>query len=360
MNWNKLDSVEEERAIELHEKSIYINTCAPFVVPLGGFSLRFQKYYDLCRKGGVTAVCPTYTENPLKRTVDTMASIYGIGQDRLMVIENSSDIIKSKAENKIGIIFGTQNTEFFGRDINLLYGFKKLGLRIVGLAYNKANLVGVGCGGNDAPFGVGIGETYDAGLTMFGRKVIEKLNELNILISLSHVGYKTSMDAIELSNDPVAITHSNCRALRDIYRNKSDEEIYALAEKQGVMGMTVSSKFLVDQGGVNGSTLQDLVAHINHVVDLVGVDHIGIGTDISEFETQEYFDEVKLGSYFKTYPEQMVDGADLRMYYPEGIRSISDSCNITRALVASGFSDQEITKILGLNWLRLFEKVWKK
>ena len=190
------------------------------------------------------------------------------------------------------------------------------------------------------------------------------MNRLGILIDLSHVGHQTTMDAMELSKDPVAFTHTNVRALHDFCRCKTDEEIKALAEKDGVMGIVALSKFVRPrdpQGYFVPATMDNYMEHVDYVVKLVGASYVGIGTDIDEFRTTEEYEQGKLNvqGTLNTELRSQKDAFIREKYYVDGLPSIAKSLNVTRGLVSRGYSDQEIEKILGGNFLRLFERVWK-
>jgi membrane dipeptidase len=199
--------------------------------------------------------------------------------------------------------------------------------------------------------GDGCLERTDCGLSDFGLEVIEEMNHLGILIDLSHVGYRTTMEAIEASEQPVAFTHANPRALCNHPRNKTDEAIKALADKGGVIGANIFPPFLA---AGSHATIEDVIDVIDYLVNLVGVDRVGIGTDFTEGQPREVFDYWLTGKSSK--------GPRMRLDYPivnpEGIRSAADFPNLTDALVTRGYPASHVKKIMGGNWLRLFEEVW--
>src|SRR6185312_15052290 len=143
--------------------------------------------------------------------------------------------------------------------------FYQLGLRCAQLTYNTQNLLGSGST-----------ERVDGGITDYGGEIVTAMNEVGMLVDVSHSGDRTTLDAIELSPKPIAITHSNCRALNNHPRLKTDEAIRKLAAKGGVMGITEVRMFVRDRDPV---TVEDIVDHVDHVVKLVGIDHVGIGSD---------------------------------------------------------------------------------
>jgi membrane dipeptidase len=241
---------------------------------------------------------------------------------------------------KVGIIFGFQNTTPIEDDLYMLSIFKELGVRIIQLTYMERNYVGDGCL-----------EQSDCGLSRFGQEVIEEMNRLGILVDLSHVGYRTTMEAIEASEKPVAFTHANPCSLWDHPRNKTDEQIKALVQKGGVIGANIFPPFLA---AGSQATLEDVVGVIDYLVDLVGIDHVAIGTDFAEGRSREWFNWILAGRSKKG------PGMELAypIIYPASIQSAADFPNLTRALLARGYSEPHVKKVMGENWLRLFEEVW--
>jgi membrane dipeptidase len=231
--------------------------------------------------------------------------------------------------------------------LNLLKIFYQLGLRICGLAYTRRNAFADGCG-----------EKTDCGLSRIGELAVEEMNKLGVLIDLSHCGYTASMQAIDLSKDPVSFTHSCARGVYDHIRNLTDEQIKACAEKGGVIGVNAFSNYLHPKGLAEGATVAHSLNHIDYIVNLVGVDHVGIGTDTTESRTVDEALELARAYPELGEPPKSVTLESIRKRY--ALKSIMEIRNYTRGLVARGYSDQEILKILGGNFLRLFKKVWKK
>jgi membrane dipeptidase len=246
-------------------------------------------------------------------------------------------------------------------NFDLLWLYDALGVKIIQLSYNARSLAGDGCF-----------EKNDAGLSEFGLELVRKMNTLGILIDASHCGYRTSMDAIEASKDPIAFTHATARHFNPLnyQRSKMDEQIKALAEKGGVMGIVAESTFISPRGH-EGTTIDDYLAHINYVAKLVGVNHVGIGADLQEFtvggEGLRFVDAMRskalshLTEPFDVYLEAGYHSKTrYETFYPPEFNTIAKTLNVTKGLVASGFSDDEILKIMGGNFLRVFGQVWRK
>jgi membrane dipeptidase len=219
--------------------------------------------------------------------------------------------------------------------------FHQLGLRCAQLTYNTQNLIGSGST-----------ERIDGGISDYGVAIIQAMNEVGMLIDVSHSGARTTLDAIELSPRPIAITHSNCRALNDHPRLKTDEAIRKLAAKGGVMGITGVRNFVKDR---EPTTVEDIVDHIDHVVKLVGVEHVGIGTDSDllgyDRMAPDQYAQIKSGykSSYAFRDKIDTDGFNhpLKMY------------DLTEALIRRGYSNDNIQAVLGGNFRRLLGESWQ-
>ena len=319
----------------LHKKSIIIDG-----LEISNWS---RQVFMNMRKGGLTAVNATVAviEN-FVQTMDNIAWWYKTleeNADLICQIRTVADIKKAKESDKTGIIFGFQNLSPIEDDLDRLAVFHRLGVRVIQVTYMEANYAGQGCL-----------EKIDAGLTGFGTEAVAEMNRLGILIDLSHVGYRTTMETIEASEKPVAFTHANPKSICDHPRNKPDEAIKAVAKKGGVIGATIFPAFLPSG---NKSTFKDFVDVIDHLVEMVGIDHVGVGTDFTEGQPREWFDWILTGKSNK--------GPALALNHPlvnpEGIRHSGDFSNITVELLARGYADTDVKKIIGLNFMRLFAEI---
>jgi len=264
----------------------------------------------------------------------------GRNSDLFSLVGTIKDLERAKAERKIGMIMGIQNAEQFNGpdDVTLFY---RLGLRCAQLTYNTQNLIGSGST-----------ERVDGGVSDFGAEIIEAMNKTGMLVDVSHSGDKTTLDAIALSKPALAFTHSNCRALSNHPRAKTDEAILALGKAGGVMGITGVRMFVKDK---DPTTLSDMVDHIEHVVKLIGVDHVGIGSDADLYGYDDMPpDQYKqLKAYYKAsyaFREKIdIDGFDhpLKMF------------DLTEELIRRGWSDTNIALVLGGNFKRLLGTIWK-
>jgi membrane dipeptidase len=255
------------------------------------------------------------------------------------LVGKADDLDAAKAKQKIAVIMGLQNADEF-REPKDVKAFYQLGLRCAQLTYNTQNLIGSGST-----------ERVDGGISDYGVEIIKAMNEVGMLVDVSHSGDRTTLDAIELSPKPIAFTHSNCRALNNHPRLKTDEAIRKLAAKGGVMGITGVRMFVKDK---EPTTVEDIVDHVDHVVKLVGIEHVGIGSDSDlmgyDHMPPDQYKQLK-ASYKASYAFRDkidTDGFD----HP---RKVYD---LTAALIRRGYSDSNIQAILGGNFRRLLGSTW--
>ena len=376
-----LSKEQEERVMRLHKESIVVDTLAwPGVALSSEFTPSIPKRADeLIKTGAPFSVILKELERmhaddliagrsdierewmelsgvnalhltasfPLASFEDTLKHI-ALWQrkfdslDYLVKATSFKDIEQAKAQGKRAIIMGFQDSEYFGRDVDRLQLFYDLGIRIIQLTYNTRNLIGSGCT-----------ERADGGLSLFGVEVVKRMNQLGILVDVSHCGYQTTMDGIEVSSSPVAVTHSFSRKLHDHDRGKTDEQIQALAAKNGYFGVLTVPFFLSDLSQKE-ATLNDVLEHIDHVAGIMGIDKVGIGTDNPGPVLEPLVTKLKELSVAMGFRKehQVIPDAVL-----QGYRDRREWPNITRGLVSRGYTDAEIKGILGGNFLRLFKEV---
>jgi len=299
----------------------------------------FREWWDA---SGVTAGSREVGIGPFDHIIQQMAILHGQfnALSWLALALRPDDIRQAKAQGRVAGFIHTQDTRAIERDVdrlNVLYDF---GMRIVQLTYNSMNYVGTGCT-----------ERTDAGLSRFGLKVIRRMNELRMMIDVSHTGHQSTMDACKASRFPVSATHTGAKALSPHDRCKSDEELKAIAGCGGVIGVVTVPNFLSAQPE---ATIEDFLNHVDYIANLVGVEHVGIGTDWPNSAPpwilgmlHEWHEELGFRE------EHRVDWlATLK-----GFQDHREFINITRGLVARKYSDDEIKGILGGNFLSVFEQV---
>lgn len=337
MHLLQLTREEEERASALHRTSVVID---------GTQSSEFtDAYFRTVRDAGVTAsiVTVAWKQNlreTLKLTWDWRAKING-NKDVALFAESIDDILRANNEQKVAYLFGFQNTTPLEGDVDLLDVYRDLGVRMIQLTYNEENPLGCGCG-----------VKADTGLTPLGIEAIERMNNLRMLVDLSHVGDRTTARAIELADLPV-FSHANARSVCNNVRNKPDEQIEAIAKKEGIIGINAYPSFVKRTRTEIGErpSVYDLLDHIDYIVKSVGIDYVGISLDLIENVSKE---ELAL---LASNPDMWgLPNPEEKYEYPQGIEGIADIANITRGLVARGYTDGEIKKIMGENWLRILRR----
>ncbi len=274
--------------------------------------------------------------------LDFLASYQGwVGRqaDHFTLVGTVADLDHAKAVGKAAIIMGLQNADQFQTAEDVKY-FYRLGLRCAQLTYNSQNMIGSGST-----------DRIDGGVSVFGEEIIKAMNKTGMLIDTSHSGERTTLDAIALSPKPIAITHSNCKALVPHPRNKSDAVIRKLAAKGGVMGITGVRMFI---RASDPTTVAHMADHIDHVVKLAGIEHVGIGSDadLNGYDDMppDQYKELK-AAYKASYAFRDkidIDGFD----HPQKIY------DLTEELIRRGYSDANIRLVLGGNFRRLLGATW--
>ena len=297
------------------------------------------------KRGQITAanctcsVWENFTETIQKLTI--WNDHFRQNKDLISHVKSSEDILTAHADNKVGIILGWQNTSAIEDDINKLQIFYDLGIRVAQLTYNTQNLVGSGCW-----------ETNDGGLSDFGKDVVSEMNRLGMVIDLSHVGPKTSSDTIKFSKSPVAYTHC-CPALKKHPRNKTDDQLKEIADKGGMIGFASYTPFL-PKG--SDSNIDDCIEAMEYLINIVGEDNVGIGTDWvqdQDIAFFEYLQRDKGTGRFVTSPYKVVPPM------PKGISKLGHFQNFIPAMESAGWSTTRIEKIIGKNWFLFFKQIWK-
>jgi membrane dipeptidase len=253
----------------------------------------------------------------------------------------AEDIENAHAEGKRAVIFNFQNLDHIGSEISLLDRFYRMGFRIMQLTYNARNQIGCGCT-----------EEQDSGLSELGAAVIERMNELGVLVDVSHCGLKTSMDAALKSKVPIACTHTLARKLYEHDRGKTDEVLQAVAERGGYIGILAVPGFLTER---SVTTIDDFVNHLDYIVDLVGLEHVGLGSDFFGFSLPDNLaakiDELLGIIGFR--PEH-------RASFVQKIKGFEDYTrfpNLIAGLEKRGYGATEIQQLAGQNFMNVFREV---
>ena len=327
----------DDRARGLHEQSLVID----------GLNISRwgdEEVYRHLAEGGLTAIHASLaTWEGRDRTLDKIGRMYRDFErfrHWIRPVTTVDDITAAKREERVGIFFGFQNSSPLEGNLDMVEVYHRLGVRVMQLSYNDLNYAGAGCY-----------ERHDVGLSQFGVELVEEMNRVGMVIDLSHVGHRTTMEAIELSEHPVWFSHANPAALREHVRNKTDDEVRALVERGGVVGANVFPPFL--RRG-SEATLDDLLDILDHWVRVAGIDHVAIGLDFTENQPREWFEWLMKGKR----RDSPVADLELPLKLPRGIERADQFPNITAGLLERGYAPGEVQKILGGNVLRLFREVW--
>lgn len=260
----------------------------------------------------------------------------------LMRINDAADLMKAKDQGKLGILFGLQSSDQFQNldDVNRCFGY---GLRVSQLSYNFRTRVA------DGAF-----EPFDGGVSEYGGKVIDRMNSIGMAVDLGHASDKTKLDAIGISKKPVILSHGNCRALNpNMQRTTTDDAIRKLARKGGVMGIA-DIAFMVK--GSEPVGIDDVVDHFDHVRDLVGIEHVGVGSDAG-IESNDLGSPTVLKDFLaKADRRYRVHGQHEIVMGLEGPNRMYE---LTAALLRRGYTDDQVRLVLGGNWARVLKEVWQ-
>ena len=330
-------------AEEVHRDAIIIDATCPLA--------RMTDHIDWWREGGATAIAPTVTGmNGNARSGFAMIGgwrRYVRERDDTVLVLAARDIEEAKLEGKLGLILHCQGTAIVEDDLDLLDAYQAAGLRVVQLCYNRKNLVGDGAG-----------ERTDSGLSRFGLSLIERLNALRMIVDCSHTGHRTSMDAVSASSAPVIVSHANARRVHDNARNIEDELIKEIAECGGVVGTVGFPYFLTWD---SQPSLDQFIDDIAYKADLVGIDHVGLGIDYYEGQHLVEDDAVAKARYHQRIAEGHWRPAEYPpppYKYPAGIETPRTLSRLTSRLLERGFLEQDVRKVLGLNWMRVYKEAW--
>jgi membrane dipeptidase len=338
------DIIVSDAAKSLHYNSMVIDGLE--AAPMN------SEHFMRLQRGGVNIVnytCAKVTDdfssaalnvNKLQKTIDA-------NHDNVLLVNSASDIYVAHEKNKIGLMAGFQNATPIMDKLEYVELLYKLGVRVIQLTYNERNLLGDGCI-----------ETTDGGLSRFGIQVVHEMNRLGMVIDISHCGEQTTLDSIKASNSPVLITHANAKELCPSLRNKSDAVLQALVKNRGVIGVAFWAPMTYNNPNFRPK-LDDLLNHIDYIVGKIGINHVGIGSDLGEGESREYYESmfIKGGGLYPEITKDLGDWYSFENRMVEQLESAVSFPLITEGLLKRGYSDGDISKILGENILRVLNKV---
>lgn len=306
-----------------------------------------EKIFRELNAGGVTAIHVTicYHEN-------FRETIANIGQwnrwfqdfpDLICPAHTAADVRRAKQAGRTAVIFGFQNPSPIEDDLSLVEIWHQLGARFMQLSYNNQSLLATGCY-----------EAEDPGITRMGREVIREMNRVGLVIDMSHSAERSTLEAIELSSRPIAITHANPASWHEVPRNKSDAVLKALGQSGGMLGFSLYPLHL--KGG-SGCTLSSFCEMVARTAELMGVERIGIGSDLCQDQPDSVVEWMRVGRWTRDSRGASGPlGAAVFPPQPDWFRNNTQFANIAAGLAGVGFSEQDIDRIMGGNWLDFFER----
>ena len=317
---------------------------AEYVIDACQYANWNRTIFEQMREGGVTCVNATiaYWENT-RETLTRIAEwrrLFAANADLIMPVKTFTDISRAKKDGRTGITLALQHCLPIEEEIDMVEIMHDLGVRFMQLSYN-----------NQSTLATGWLENEDPGITRFGREVIREMNRLGVVIDMSHSAERSTLDAIEISERPIAITHANPISWCDTQRNKSDTVLKSLAESSGMLGFSFYPNHLRDG---SDTTLEEFCDMVARTVELIGTEHIGIGSDLVQGQPYWVIDWMRSGKWTK----QTLNG----LKWPVPTTWFKDNSNfpgIAGGLLAKGFAKEEIEQIMGGNWLRFIKTAFR-
>ncbi len=304
--------------------------------------------FKINREAGLDAVHVTivYHEDydELKLVISKWDNYFKDNSDLIFLGKSYKDIEKAKSENKTAIFFGFQNCSPIEDDIALIEKVHEQGCLFMQLTYNNQSLLATGCY-----------EKNDSGVTNFGKEVIKEMNRVGMVIDMSHSAEQSTLDAIDLSEKPIAITHANPKFWYNAKRNKSDQLLKALAESNGMLGLSLYPHHL--KNGTN-CTLENFCEMVARTVEIMGSENVGIGSDLCLNQPDEVVEWMRNGTWTKS--KNYGEGSKNIPGFPKQPDWFLDSrgfSNLEKGLKKIGFNNEEINKILGNNWFNFYKGI---
>lgn len=307
---------------------------------LNGESDIIRKYHlNKLKEGKISGsifviwIDPPYTNDPYKRSmqiVDSIKKELEYCKDSIVLAKSYNDIEKAINENKFYVFIGLEGLSSIGENLDLIDFYYDFGARHASLTWNEENPLATGVRGNP-----------DRGLTKLGKLAVRKINEKNIILDVSHLNEKSFWDVVGITDKPIIASHSNCKALCDVPRNLTDEQLRKIAELNGLVGINSFNEFV--HKDLKKQNIEMLVKHVAHMADVMGIDHVGIGMDYCDF-----LDDSSMNSF-----------SSQETSYTKGLEDASKTYNIITEMKKAGFSAEEIEKIAYKNFHRIIKDVIK-
>lgn len=334
---------------KIHDELIVIDASCPLISVPPPSQVK-KDLWGLYKKGGTTVVFASTGSDSLEGTLKMMSYVanHMAGDPDTMLIHTVADIHRAKKEGKLGVVHQFQPPNALEKgNLDFVWHFKQSGLGICQMTYNT-----------ETEFGYGSAEKVDKGLKPKGRELIKVLEQAKVIVDVAHGGVKTAIDTVEAGSGIVVCSHGNARSVVPSDRNYPDEVLKAVAQKGGVVGVAGWPPFISTNPR---PSMDDMLRMIDYMVELIGIDHVVIGMDymIGQYGTVSDEDAKAIYKFFvdrgawspETYPPPP-------WYYPEGIETPDTFYNLTGALLARGYTREDVSKIWGKNWLRIMSQVW--
>lgn len=308
---------------------------------LNGETDVFRKYhYPNFIKSGVNQTIfviwtdPEHVDDPYARVsqiIDSMKKELVNSSDLIHIVRNYSDLAAGKKEEKINALIGMEGLSHIGENIDLIDAYyNDIGLRHISLTWNEKN-----------PFASGVSDSQ-GGLTNLGKKAVERIEKLGILLDVSHVNEPSFWDIVDVAKGPIIASHSNCKALADVPRNLTDEQIIAIGKSGGLIGINACSLFVGTNGKVQ--TMDDLIKHIDHIKNLIGIEHLAFGFDFCDF----------LPTAYVGLPDERTKSITV-----QGLASEADIMSFMKRMLERGYTEDEVNAIAYNNYDALLKKILK-
>ncbi|MEZ9368840.1 dipeptidase [Shewanella sp. 10N.286.51.B2] len=344
-----------EKAVNIVRDSMTIDTLFSALYPSQWSSPEAPEFHDemdRCKAAGfkVLAACPSADSldasvDGIMKGTDFYLNKMRERPDSYKIIRTTKDIDDAVKEDKLGLFFTHQGTQIFGGDVDRVALWRELGYGYCLLAYNNRNEIGDGCF-----------EPENRGLTAFGKKLIDSYNRYGMVVDVSHTGERTSLDAIERSSQPVISSHSGAKAMANYQRSLSDEVIKAIAESGGVCSINMVGAFM-DTSNPDIVTTDALFRHVDYMVNLVGIDHVGFGSDyIPNINFTASIMQTPMGA--AVFPDGGYSAAAGAKGFPTPAPYQIVAALIDKML-QNGYSQEDCGKFLGGNMYRVFDQVWR-
>lgn len=323
--------------VVLHRDALVLDGLTPLYV-------LDEPYTEALIKGGVNAgflsvASPQPWDDVMRRTETALAKIEK--NPALMLATKAADIRQANEKGKIALVLITQAADMIEKDLSRVRKLHDLGFRVLGVCYTFANLLGCGCG-----------ELHDGGLTFLGKDFVAAVNELPMMLDVSHAGHQTSLDAAQLARAPV-VTHGNAYAISKNDRNKKDDVLKTVSEKGGVIGLNAMPRPLAPKD----ASLDHMLQHVEYITGKFGMQSMGLGLDYVEGFKREG-KVLPQSVRNRTLRPDIFGSVDdfLHQDYARGLEGVEKLPNLTSALLSKGYAESDVRGILGENWLRAFER----